>query len=453
MVNMKPTTIEIGQGIKCSNLPLMAQEQLKKDLTFDNPSYKNAVQMGKYSSAPPHIYLFEAEKNTYWFPRGYVFFLIRFLKYKNIPYKIVDHTICFKPNEQFRFKGTLRDYQIEAESKILRYPIGVLEAGTGSGKTTIALSVMAKRQQPTLIIVHTRELLLQWKDRISQFLGEGCGLIGDGKFDIKPITVGTIQTINKRVQDLRKLFGFLVIDECHRHVSTSSLYTIQQFSARYYLGLTATPFRSDGLGKMIFSCMGPKIHCVNKKNLLDTNAILRPKVMKVETNFHYLFTGDYARMISELINDSSRNQLICAKIASDLQAHNEQILIVSDRTTHVKIIHKSLEYYYNIPSVCLIGSSKKTERDQTIAQLKSGKAKVLIATTSLIGEGFDMPNLTALFLTTPIKFSGRVIQSCGRVLRPAKGKTPRIYDFRDSNVGVLRASGFNRDRVYKNEWQ
>jgi superfamily II DNA or RNA helicase len=446
------TIIEIGRGIKCINTPKEARKRIEKDLTIDNPAYTKAIKLGKYTSADPSLILYDSEKTTYWMPRGYVFFLIKFLKRINHPYKIVEKTKTFEPLN-FKFYGKLRKYQSGAESHILKYPIGVLEAGTGSGKTVSALSIIAKRKQPTLIFVHTKELLYQWQDRVKQFLKEDVGIIGDGKFEIKNISVGTIQTIKKRLDELTPHFGFLIIDEVHRYATMSGIFTIQDFPAKYYLGLTATPFRSDGLGKLIFMSIGPKIHIVNKKNLFDTKAILRPDIFRIDTNFRYIFNNDYSSMMSILAKDEQRNQLICKKTSEDLKIYDDAILLVSDRKIHVKILQEMLLSEYGIKSIVLTGTTKKKQRTEYIQEINKKKVKVILATTSLIGEGFDAPYLTALFLTMPIKFSGRLIQASGRILRPEKNKIPRLYDFRDNNIDVLRYSGYARDKVYRKEWQ
>jgi len=444
-------TIEIGKGVKCINVPKEARTRIEKDLTIDNPVYQKALKLGNYTSAAPYIVLFDSEKTTYWFPRGYVFFFIKFLKKINHPFKIVEKTLLKEPLK-LKFHGKLRDYQIAAENDILKYPIGVLEAPTGGGKTVSILSIIAKIQQPTLIIVHTKELLYQWQDRIKEFLKVDCGLIGDGKFTVKDITVGTIQTVKKRAEELTDKFGFLVIDEVHLHVSLATIYTLQDFPAKYYLGCTATPFRSDGLGKLIFMSYGPKIHIVNKKKLYDNKSILRPDVFRIETNFRYIFTNDYSRMISELTKNEERNQLICNAIAKDLKIYNDTVLIITDRKDHAFILREILKRQYNLSVSMLLGSTNKKERMKSIEEIRNGKSKILLATTSLIKEGFDLADLTALFITTPIKFSGRLIQAVGRVLRPAENKIPRIYDFRDDWVDVLRYTGYARDRTYNQEW-
>ena len=72
--------------------------------------------------------------------------------------------------------------------------------------------------------------------------------------------------------------------------------------------------------------------------------------------------------------------------------------------------------------------------------IKTNAVKILICTKQLIGEGFDAPGLTTLFLVTPIKFSGRLKQVFGRILRPVIGKQAMVYDYVDDQVGVLKHS-------------
>jgi len=105
---------------------------------------------------------------------------------------------------------------------------------------------------------------------------------------------------------------------------------------------------------------------------------------------------------------------------------------------------------HKVKAELLTGDTPKTKREDIVAKLNTGKAKALIATGQLIGEGFDCKRLTTLFLATPIKFNGRVIQYLGRILRPAPGKkTATVYDYVDRNVGPLKASARSRQRVYR----
>ena len=448
--------LTIGRGVKCENLPIEAKRKISKDLTFENPIYKNAQKRGGYVGIDvmEYLYFYEVskDKQTVWIPRGYIYYLMKWIKQNNLNVKIIDKTLLF-PKMDIKFHGKLREYQELAVNEMVnRYPVGVLEANTGAGKTVIATGIIAKRKQPTLIIVHSKELLYQWQEAIKTFLHYDCGLLGDGKNDIKDITVGIINTVKNKIEELTPRFGMVICDEVHKIGAVSWSDTLQEFPARHYLGLSATNFRSDGLGDAIFAHIGHKIHKVDKKMLTETGAVLVPEIFRIETSFRHMFLGNYSGMIKELVEDEERNNLICSKIIEDLKEHNESIIIVSDRKKHCDTMQEILLNKYNVHSNVLTGQINAAKRKFIVQEVRSGKCKILFATTKLISEGFDLPDLTALFLTTPIKYSGSLIQVCGRIKRPTKtnvNKIPRIFDFRDNDVGILRNTGYHRDRVYK----
>jgi superfamily II DNA or RNA helicase len=97
----------------------------------------------------------------------------------------------------------------------------------------------------------------------------------------------------------------------------------------------------------------------------------------------------------------------------------------------------------------LTGDTTTKDRTALTDKLRAGNVRVLVATGQLIGEGFDLPEITSVILATPIKFSGRLIQYIGRALRPSPGKDhARIIDFMDSRVGVLAAGARSRLRIF-----
>jgi superfamily II DNA or RNA helicase len=350
----------------------------------------------------------------------------------------------------FEFKGKLRPYQEKAVDDILKHDFGVLEAGTGSGKTVTALATIAARKQPALILCHTKELLNQWCDRIKQFLGVKAGKVGNGQFKVKTVTVATVQTARRHLEELKPHFGFIALDECHRVPSSTFKETISAFDSKYMLGLTATAYRNDGLDRLIFLTLGDRVHKMAPGHLRATKAILKPEVVTRKTGF--TFGGDssreYSKMITVLTQDRDRNRLIVRDVLEEADRTPGTLLIVSDRTEHLETLASILEGHGQTVSV-LTGSTPKKRREAIVNDLAEGKVKALASTTSLIGEGFDSPGLASLFLATPVRFKGRLTQVVGRILRPQDGKRPRIIDFVDHLEPVLAASFRARQRVYK----
>ncbi|RJQ56447.1 MAG: ATP-dependent helicase, partial [Desulfobacteraceae bacterium] len=125
------------------------------------------------------------------------------------------------------------------------------------------------------------------------------------------------------------------------------------------------------------------------------------------------------------------------------------VLVLSDRKGHCETLRAILKNNFGTPSTVLTGDIGTRDRQEIVDRLNKGEIRTLIATGQLIGEGFDCKALSTLFLSTPIKFSGRVLQYLGRVLRPAPGKDrAKVYDYIDP-VGVLQAAAKSRARVYE----
>jgi len=400
-------------------------------------------------------YYEEARDGALIIPRGFCRQMIILCRRHGISYKITDQRRLFF-EVAFTFKGKLKPFQEEAVSALLKRDFGTLSAPTASGKTVMALSIIADRKQPALIVVHTKELLSQWIDRIEFFLGipaNEVGIIGGGKKKIgEKITVALVQSLYKCAEEVSPHIGHLIVDECHRAPSRTFSEAVTAFDSKFILGLSATPWRRDKLSRLIFFHLGDVVHEVPKDDLVGSGDILRAEVVTRQTNFttHLDPSEEYSRMLSELTKDPARNKLICADIAAELKSRaNGTLLILSDRRVHCEALREKLAREYQIPSELLVGSMTKTQREAVIDRLCRGRVKVLVATTQLIGEGFDCPGLSTLFLTTPIKFEGRLLQCLGRVLRPAPGKRKaRVYDYFDQHVGVLRASAKLRRQVY-----
>ena len=455
--------IKIANGCFLEQVPRRVRQQITKDLRFHNPRYRDAVKHGVVVNprkTPPYLYFFKksSDGKRYWVPRGYIYKLFTTLKYMNVPFTVEDYTVEREIESKVDFLGTPKDFQEEAIYSIIESPFnsGILWAPTGSGKTVMGLAIIAERGQRTLIVVHSKELMHQWVERAKKFLGVTIGTVGDSTFDLREITVGILNSVHLNLNHLKGKFGQLVCDEVHRSGGRTYFNVIQQLRAKYIIGLTATPYRSDGLTKIIYYAVGPIIHEVDTQRLQDRKIVLKPKIIKISTQFYH-FVGnikrEYNQLITALCENKRRNRLIAKTVYEDLKKYKDRVLIVSGRTKHCEILQELLEEEYGIKSHILLGKTSKKKRKEIVKQFEKGKFKVLISTVSLIGEGFDCPDLSALFITTPIKFDGRVIQTVGRILRPSKGKKPRLYDFRDNRVATLRFSGFARDRVYRNEFK
>ena len=148
------------------------------------------------------------------------------------------------------FLGKLRPEQQEVLDKFVgdrkdRIRSGILQARCGAGKTFIACSLIAQNKTPTIILVHTRLLFRQWIEEINAQLGIDPGKVGDSLFEVKDITVAIYKTANNRINELKDRFSTVIVDECHLAPADIFSNTLNQFSAKIKIGMSATPTRKD----------------------------------------------------------------------------------------------------------------------------------------------------------------------------------------------------------------
>jgi superfamily II DNA or RNA helicase len=447
---------ELKNKVILTGMSPKTTEAIRQQLTIQNPAYGKAIKMGKWPGCIPRTLEFYKETPAgLECPKGAAQML--YDEYRHDPCEnitIVNNMRTLAP-VSFDFNGKLRPLQAQAVDGCSQQSIGLLVSSTGAGKTVMALYLVAQRGQPVLIVVHTKELMNQWIERICKFLGiqaADVGIIGGGKFRIgKQITVGMVQTLHKRAAEVSPHIGHLIVDECHRVTSMQYVKTIEQFDCKYLLGLTATPFRNDGLGKIIQWHIGPITARIDKKDLLDNGNLCQAEAVFIKTGFTPVADPSdyYSQALSELTQDLDRNRLI----SSTVKSHNGTgiTLVLSDRKKHCEYLGDILRQEQGINAAVLTGQTPAKERDQIIQDLQAGTCQYLVATGSLIGEGFDLPEIGTLLLATPIKFSGKLIQYVGRALRPAPGKSKAvIMDFVDDH-GVFENSARARWRTYKQQ--
>lgn len=429
---------------------------LSSTFRMTNPKWLENERMGRWNRDTPKdlVFCHHLENGGIRIPRGYARQLILMLRQKRAAFQIKDRRRqC--PDVVFDFAATLKPFQAEAVSAMARYDSGTLSAPTGSGKTIMGLALVAQRRQPALVVVHTRDLAFQWIDRINAFLGipaDAVGLIGAGKKIIgEKITVALVQSLYRCADTIAPRIGHLIVDECHRTPSRTFMEAVTAFDARYRLGLSATPWRRDGLSKLIFWHLGPVHHEVSRRRLEQGGHILKADVIIRWTDFEPRVDpiAEYSSMVSELTADDARNRMIAADVEKVARSGKGVCLVLSDRKKHCETLAFLLRHKFNCPAELFTGDMSADDRRRVLERLERGQVKVLVATGQLMGEGFDCPALSTLFLATPIRFSGRVMQYLGRILRPDSGKAgARVYDYVDGRVPPLLAAAKARQRVY-----
>lgn len=427
--------------ISMAGLPSALVAALKRLATFPNPKFYELqrLRFPTYNT-PRFIFCGEIHPNKLVLPRGILEEAHKLIE-KAGGSSIVDDFRRSCESTSFKFQGKLMPPQRKAVKACAIHEHGVLVAPPGAGKTVMGCALIAKRRVRTLILTHRRPLLEQWKSQVMRFLGlkkKEIGLLSKkGSTRNCSIDMGMLQTLVKmeNASEILSQYGHIVIDECHHVPAVSFEAVLKACSARYILGLTATPVRKDGLQKILFMQCGPVRHEI--KDQPDSQVARRVLVRPTSFTVTHESERPPIHLVWEaLVNDMDRTGLIVQDIFDSVM-EGRRSLVLSDRKTHLTAIQQQLEIKFSSQEAIVFrldSDSGKKERLRILSEiercLSQGQKFVLLATSSLIGEGFDLPQLDTLFLAMPLSFKGRLVQYAGRLHRPFEGKRDvLIYDY------------------------
>ena len=290
-------------------------------------------------------------------------------------------------------------------------------------------------------------------DRIQEYLRipkSEIGIIGDNRQNVgEKITVGMVQSLERKVDiKLANSFGLVVLDEAHHAPAKTFSRVISAFPALYRLGLTATPYRRDGMHPLMYYTIGYTIHNINHDDLTRSGELMLPKVELIPTEFSFQYNNDYSKLIKELTEDEERNKLILQKVAEEAKT-GHYCLVLSERIAHCELLHKEFEQEApEVKSDVLLGELNRAERQRVMNELRNKELNVVFA-TKVADEGLDIVHLDRLFIATPYRSAHKVKQQVGRIMRPAEGKSDAIvYDFVDEKIPVLKNQMEIRKDIY-----
>jgi superfamily II DNA or RNA helicase len=345
---------------------------------------------------------------------------------------------------------------------MLAHDTGVLAATTAFGKTVVGAWLIAKRGVSTLVLVHRRQLLDQWVERLSTFLGipaKSIGRLGGGRnTPTGLLDVAVIQSLVKKgvVDDRVADYGHLIVDECH-HLSAHSFEQVaRQAKARFVLGLSATVARKDGHHPVIFMQCGPVRHRVNARlqaasRPFEHFALVQPTSFLPTRTPNADKRVEFQTLYQELVEDDARNRRICADVLESVNAGRSP-LVLTERNDHLDRLEGELSQSVRHLVVlrARMGKRQRQALSERLAAIPPDETRVILATGKYVGEGFDDPRLDTLFLTLPVSWRGTIAQYAGRLHRLYDSKREvRIYDYADLNVDMLARMFDRRCRGYE----
>lgn len=460
--------------IETGNLKPRLQNQLRRMAAIANPLfYRNrAMGLSNFSNSR-YLYLGEDDGGFLCIPRGLLEELLERCREAEIPVQIEEKQAAGKALE-VRFLGELRDNQEAAAKTVLKHDCGILSAATAFGKTVVCSRLIAERKVSTLILLESSALIEQWQKALERFLEfredfpeyetktgrrkQRKSLIGiiHGPKDTSTgiVDIAMAGSLCKKGEFHPRLreYGMVLVDECHHSASETLRSVLQEVHARYVYGVTATPFRGDGLEKINEMLLGPVRFQYSAKEKAAEQGI-----------GHYIiprFTGTVLPFFKEKVHvteayehlrkNEIRNDLIASDVKKALD-EGRTPLILTRFTDQAAVLYELLKPYADKPFL-LTGEMPKKERDgamKAMMEVQPEETMLLVATGQLVGEGFDYPRLDALFLATPVSWKGVVEQYAGRLHRDYPGKDAvYIYDYVDTHIPVFDKMYAKRLRTY-----
>ncbi len=437
-------------------VPPALRNRLLRLAAFQNPEFYRAQAMRLPVYDKPRIVACAEQLSAHFaLPRGCLDEVSALFKTLKIELALRDER-CWGTPLDVTFHGELRDDQHAAAAAMLAQDFGVLAATTAFGKTVLAAWLIARRKVNTLVLVHRKQLLEQWVERLATFLdvpAKSIGRLGGGRKKLTGVLdVALLQSLVRKdvVDDRVGDYGHLIVDECH-HLSARSFELVaRRAKAQFVTGLSATVARKDGHHPIIFMQCGPVRHRVDARK----QAAARPFTHKVfvrPTGFRSPAESEsdprleYQRLVESLAADEARNRLIRADVENAAR-EGRSPLVLTERTEHLQVLAEGLSAF---EVITLRGGMGRKELRAALARLAGGP-RIVLATGRFVGEGFDDPQLDTLFLALPVSWRGTIAQYAGRLHRLHEGKREvRVYDYADLDVPMLSRMFDKRCRGYE----
>ena len=471
-------TLSNGIYVDNTNLKASMQNKIRRMAAFSNPVfYKHQIIGTSNYDTPRWIYLGKDHLSGYiHIPRGLQDNLLERARQADVDYEIKDVRQRGK-HINVDFKGELRPEQDKALKELTKCDNGILHAATAFGKTVVSSAIIAQKKVNTLIILESSALIEQWKDALEKFLNIDEELPSyetkTGRVRKRKSLIGTLQGVHDSMTGIidiamagslckkgeyHKLlneYGLVLIDECHHSASETIANVLKELKAKYVYGVTATPKRGDGLEKINYMLIGPIRYSYTAKEKAKEQGIqhlVYPRFTRTVPPRGVITGKMHPNEAYEIIhNNDLRDEQIVDDVKNCVSAGRTPV-VLSRYKDHSEKLYKRLKSYADYVFLMTGNNSKKEHRKilEQMRQVGNDESMILVATGSLVGEGFDFPRLDTLFMATPVSFRGVVEQYAGRLNRDYAGKeNVIIYDYVDNHIPMFDNMYMKRLKAYK----
>lgn len=438
-----------------------------------------------------YVNKFSYKTNT--FPSGLLSRIVKILEKEKIKFKITDkrYKLIWKNDLVLKnidnFGHILRDYQIDGLITGLNNPYMIFWWATSSGKTVqfaaFCSALKEKEFRKTLILVTTKDLAAQHREEMEEMLGEKIGLIEEGRFEPKNITVAVINTLfNKAIRKKEKgvlnflnSIEYLIVDECQHLIDSRTMKSVvnkcTNTIARH--GFSGTPY-SLTTDDMELECLtGPPLSKITMSDLILGGWVSRPEITMIYYDYPWL-SGKAIYSVAyknQIVNNKVRNKIIVDKAFKEYSINNKVVLVLIRMIKHGSMLFDMFKQrgLYVGDVEFIHGSSSKNHRKEVKERMKRKELGLVIA-SQIWNEGIDVPSIDVLVKAdggggnsvTDAKGVRSVVQQVGRVVRkPVKvgeldvdnavENTVKIYDFYDNVHKDLKKHSKNRLDTYMME--
>lgn len=376
----------------------------------------------------------------------------------------------------------LRYYQVEAvkaaEKAIAEHKNTVLLAmATGTGKTRTVLGMIyrflsAKRFKRILYLVDRTALGDQTMDTFKEVKLEDLKTLNQ-LYDIKDlgekefekdtrVHIATVQSLVKRIlyneSDVSigvSDYDCIIVDECHHAASDTISSVLKEVKAKYVYGVTATPKRADGLEKINYMWIGPIRYSYTAKEMAAAQGVehyVYPRFTRTVAPRGVITDKMHPNAAYDIIHGNSiRDEQIISDVKTCVLQGRTPVVLSKYKDHSEKLYSRLKEYADHV--FLMTGNNSKKEHKKILEQLhevSKEETLILVATGSLIGEGFDYPRLDTLFMAMPVSARNIVEQYAGRLNRDYEGKKEVIvYDYVDSHIPMFDNMYAKRLKAYK----
>ena len=331
---------------------------------------------------------------------------------------------------------------------------------TGTGKTNVALAVMARARVSTLVVAPVRDLMYQWHRRILGDLGYDAGIIGDRRYALRPISVTTYDSAYIHMPEFGDRFELIVFDEEHHLPARTIREAALLCAAPMRLGLTATPVRSDGLHVDLEHLVGPvcfelQFDAARRDRLAEFDVVRIPVAL---TDAEQAYFDRCSRKIVEFIKARRRERPgyawtdVCKEAVSDPAARrvmhdffakrsiedraHEKLRVLEDLfRLHVGIrtmvfagsnqMAIEVSERFLIPSI--LSHSRKAERHAVLDGFARGEFPAVVA-NQVLDEGVDIPDAKIAVVLGGHASMRQALQRLGRILRKVGDARAILYE-------------------------